>query len=116
MCTVVPFGSLVPLTEKLVLVLIDGLRYSEGLGDPTRAHVPNMNALAAQGTIVEPFSNDGSTVTVRAIPAIMSGSWAVPIPFFDPDCNEDNQYSEVPYVHEYYRRQLDRQKEDCIRR
>ncbi len=45
----------------------------------------------------------------------MSGSWAPPHdPFFDPECQEDNQYSPVPWVHEYYRRQLGRPAEDCV--
>lgn len=113
-CTVVPFGTLTPMTERLVLVLIDGLRYSEGLGHPTRAYVPNMDALSAEGAIIEPFLNDGQTVTIRGVPAVMCGSWQQPINFFDPECDENNQYAAVPYIHEYYRRQLDRPEEDCV--
>ncbi len=114
-CTAIPLGTPpIPLTEKVVLVVVDGLRYSEGLGDPTRQHVPNMDALAAQGTIIEPFLNDCCTVTRRGIPAIMSGSWDPPRDFFDTECQEDNQYTPVPWVHEYFRRQLARPAEDCV--
>lgn len=113
-CIVVPLGPPpLPKTDKLVLVVIDGLRYSEGFGDPTRQHVPQMGALAAQGTIVEPFRNDGGTYTSRAIPAIMCGSWEAPIDYFDPLCNEDNQYSARPMVHEYFRRQLGQPGDEC---
>ena len=49
----------------MVLVIIDGLRYTEGLGHPTRAYVPEMDALAADGTIIEPFTNDGYTAGAR---------------------------------------------------
>ncbi len=36
-------------TEYVVLVIIDGLRYSEGLGHPDQLHVQRMADLAAQG-------------------------------------------------------------------
>lgn len=113
-CSVVPFELGAPLTERVVLVILDGLRYSEGLGHPTRAYVPNMSTLASAGTIIEPFLNDGPTVTVRGIPAILCGSWDAPLDFFDPGCNESNQYSARPMIHEYYRRQLDRPASDCV--
>jgi len=114
-CSFVPLGTPPePLTEKLVLVVVDGLRYTEGLGDPLRQYVPQMDALAAQGTLIEPFLNDCCTVTRRGIPAIMSGSWAPPIDFFDTECQEDNQYTPLPWVHEYFRRQLARPAADCV--
>ncbi|MBM4118948.1 hypothetical protein FJ251_14675, partial [bacterium] len=62
-------------TERVVLVIIDGLRYSEGLGDPTHAHVPQMAALAAQGALVETCLNLGITYTNRAVPAIWCGGY-----------------------------------------
>jgi hypothetical protein len=101
--------------ERAVLVIIDGLRYTEGMGDPTHANVPNMAALAQQGAIVEPFRNDGLTYTSRAIPAIWCGGWTDMIYFSDPDCGgESNSYSEMPTLFEYYRKQLARPAEDCV--
>lgn len=111
--TIIPLGALpIPKTEKVVLVIIDGLRYADGLGDPTHQNVPNMAALAAQGTLIEPFLNDVNTHTNRAIPAIVCGSWDPPISFYDPACNENNQYSSRPTVHEYFRQQLNRSASD----
>jgi subtilisin-like proprotein convertase family protein len=101
------------LTEKLVLVVIDGLRYSEGLGHPTRRYVPNMDALAAQGTIIEPFQNDGVTLTNRAVPALLSGSWDPPVEYHEPSCGQSTLHSARPTVHEYFRRQLGRPPADC---
>ena len=46
-------------TDKVALVIIDGLRYTEGLGDPDHTYVPEMSALAQQGAIIEPFTNNG---------------------------------------------------------
>lgn len=91
--------------DKVVLVLIDGLRYSDGLGHPTRQHVPNMDALAALGAIVAPFTNDGSTVTTGGVNQLMSGTYDTPVTIFDTDCGEDTLSSPRPTIHEYLRRQ-----------
>ena len=103
-----------PIVDRVVLVLVDGMRYTEGLGHPTRQYVPNMDALAQQGVIIEPFLNDGNTVTIAGIPAIMNGSWAGSTPFFDPDCQQDSIFSNTPYVQEYIRRQLGFSAQDCV--
>ncbi len=101
-------------TERVVLVIIDGLRYSEGLGDPARTHVPAMAALAAEGAIVEPFTNEGVTYTNRAVPAIWCGGYTEIYSFSDPDCGGTNNYTELPSMFEYFRKQLGKAPEDCI--
>ncbi len=102
-------------TQNVALVIIDGLRYSEGLGDPDHTQVPEMWALAQQGTIIEPFFNDGYTYTARAIPAIWAGAWTPVDEFPDPDCGGDtNNHSRLPTVFEYYRKGLARPAEDCF--
>jgi hypothetical protein len=108
--SVLAYGS-----ENVVLVVIDGLRYTEGLGDPSHTYVPEMWALAQQGSIIEPFQNDGVTSTWRAIPAIWCGAWTEVYKFNDPDCGgQENNYSELPTVFEYYRKGLSRPVEDCV--
>lgn len=102
-------------TENVVLVIIDGLRYTEGLGDTNHTYVPKMWELAQQGTVIEPFLNDGITYTSRAIPAIWCGNWTEIYQFNDPACGgQQNNYTRYPTVFEYYRKQLDRPEEDCI--
>ena len=102
-------------TQNVVLVIIDGLRYSEGLGDPDHTYVPEMWELAQEGAIVEPFLNDFLTYTSRAVPAIWCGAWTGVDEFADPDCGGDsNNSAHLPTVFEYYRKQLSRPEEDCI--
>lgn len=102
-------------TERVVLVVVDGLRYSEGLGDPTHAHVPRMAGLAAQGAIVEPFRNDGITSTWRAVPAIWCGAWTEIDTFNDPDCGwTENNTTVSPTVFEYFRKQLGKTESECV--
>ena len=102
-------------TERVVLVIIDGLRYSEGLGDVNHTQVPQMGALAEEGALVGNFQNDGFTYTSRAIPAIWCGAWTEINTFSDPYCNgTSNNTTELPTVFEYYRKQLSRPAEDCV--
>ena len=102
-------------TEHVMLVIVDGLRYTEGLGDSNHTYVPKMHALSERGTIVEPFINDRHTNTRRGIPAIWCGGWTEVITFKDRHCGGcDNIHCEMPTVFEYYRKGLDREQEDCI--
>ncbi len=94
--------SLAPLTaqrtDHVVLVIIDGARYSETFGDSTGRYIPRMKALSALGAVVDTFLNDGVTVTNRGVPAIWTGSWSVPVP------SGSTQYMLEPSVWEYYRK------------
>lgn len=102
-------------TERVVLVVIDGLRYSEGLGDASRTWVPRMASLEPLGSTVQTFQNDGYTYTSRAIPAIWCGAWTPVGTFSDPACGgSDNSYSEMPTIFEYFRKELSRPAADCI--
>lgn len=101
-------------TERVVLVIIDGLRYTEGFGDPTRANIPEMAAIAQQGTLVGTFRNNYYTYTSRAVPAIWCGAWTPMIEFSDPACGGyTNSHSELPSLFEYYRKGLSRPASDC---
>lgn len=98
-------GDAQPRAQHVVLVIIDGARYTETLGDSTGAYIPRMKQLAAQGSMVQTFINDSITVTQRAIPAIWCGSWSAP---HDTVVNGlSNQYATVPTVWEYLRKDLD---------
>jgi hypothetical protein len=102
-------------TQNVILIIIDGLRYTEGLGDSTHEFVPKMYELSRRGAIIEPFTNDRHTNTRRAIPAIWCGAWTEVLPFLDGKCGgAQNQRCELPTLFEYYRRQLSKPEEDCV--
>ncbi|MGA9116692.1 MAG: alkaline phosphatase family protein [Bacteroidota bacterium] len=91
-----------PAEQHVVLVIIDGARYSETLGDPSGQYIPRMRQLALQGAVVDTFWNDSTTYTDKAIPAIWCGSWSRPV---DTVVNGySTQYATAPTVWEYYRR------------
>jgi hypothetical protein len=98
--------------DRAVVVVIDGLRYSEGLGDPSGSFTPRMAALCSLGTRIEPFLNDGGTWTKAAIPASWMGGW-----FGSRDTMLDGQatqYALAPTFFEAYRKQLGRPATDCV--
>jgi hypothetical protein len=98
--------------DRVVVVVIDGLRYTESLGDPTGTFTPRMAALCSLGTRVEPFLNDGGTWTSAAIPASWMGGW-----FGSRDTTLDGQgtqYALAPTFFEAYRKQLGRPATDCV--
>jgi hypothetical protein len=97
--------------EHVIVVIIDGARYTETLGSPTREFTPRMGRLAENGTIVDPMLNDGETYTSRAVPALWSGSWAAP---HDTLYNGINtQCTIIPSMFEYYRKQKNAPRQDC---
>jgi hypothetical protein len=102
-------------TEHVVLVIVDGLRYSEGLGDSSHTHVPEMYKLSRKGSIVEPFSNDWVTDTMHGIPTIWCGAHSELRTFSGSGCDGgEHTCSELPTLFEYYRKDLSRERTDCI--
>jgi hypothetical protein len=102
-------------TEHVMLVIIDGLRYSDGLGDSAHQYVPEMYQLSLEGSIVEPFLNDRYTVTNRAIPAILCGDWSEMHEFKGSGCSGGNYLcTDLPTVFEYYRKQTASPREKSV--
>lgn len=61
-------------TERVVLVVLDGVRYTETLGDTTRALMPRLwSELAPQGIVNHCFFNAGLTRTYPGHAAILTG-------------------------------------------
>ena len=97
-------GLFAQMPDKyVVLVIIDGARYSETLGDTAGTYTPNMKRLALEGSVIDSFFNNGATVTSRGVPAIWSGSWSTPKDTFYNGFN--TQYATVPTLWEYFRKE-----------
>lgn len=98
-------------SENMIIVIIDGARYSETFGDPERTHVPEMNQIAAEGVIHDQFYNNHYTYTSRAIPALWCGTWTDVI---DTTYNGNyTNYAKLPTLFEYFRKQKNAPPEDC---
>jgi len=96
----------------MVIVIIDGARYSETFGDPGHTYIPAMTALAQEGALVNTFYNDSLTYTSRAIPALWCGTWTG---VRDTVVNGySTQYTTKPSIFEYYRKQADAPEDSCV--
>lgn len=63
-------------TEKVVLVVIDGPRYSETWGTQGQPFIPYMaHTLAPQGTLFTNFQNEGPTYTLAGHTAVLTGHY-----------------------------------------
>lgn len=61
-------------TENVIVLIIDGPRYSETWGEPTKKYIPNIaNYFASNGVIYTKFRNNGPTYTLAGHTAITTG-------------------------------------------
>ena len=85
-------------TRHVVIVVIDGGRYSETLGDPTLANHPRMGRdLAAIGARPARFDNLGITNTVPGMSAIVCGA-------IQDLANDGTERPHLPTLGEYLRK------------
>lgn len=99
-------------TQNVVVVIIDGARYTETFGDPEHTYIPKMAELAQEGTIISEFYNDNYTYTSRAVPALWCGSWT-DVTAINYQ-GSDTQYTEDPSIFEYFRKQKNQPETKCI--
>lgn len=85
------------LTEHVVIVIVDGARYTETLGDPSFTWVPRQGFnLAPLGTRTETFLNLGLTQTLPGHAAVATGTW-------QPIANDGSERPHKPTLFEYFR-------------
>src|ERR1700742_773971 len=59
--------------KRVVIMVIDGPRYTETWGEPQRQYIPHMNKeLAPLGVFFSDFANDGPTYTEAGHTALVS--------------------------------------------
>lgn len=86
------------LTKAVILIIIDGARWTETFGDPTRELIPHLaDDLALLGAINTAFYNDAATLSIPGHAAIVTGTWQ-DLP------NDGTQRPSAPTVFEYLRR------------
>ncbi len=104
------FGSNVAFgykTRNVVILVIDGSRYSETFGDSTHQYIPFMwNKLRQLGTIYTNFFNDSMTITCSGHSTILSGSW-------QKITNDGSQRPDKPTVFEYFRKKTKASDKEC---
>lgn len=79
------------VTENVVVIVVDGMRYSESWGDPTHAYIPCMDSLKVKGVFFPNFFNDGLTRTVSGHTALLTG-------VYETLENNGNEYPTNPSI------------------
>lgn len=75
------------LTEKVIIIVMDGARYTETWGDSTHTFTPNLSSIVAKkGCAFDNFYNNGATYTSPGHLAMLSGQYY----------NINNSGSELP--------------------
>lgn len=86
-------------TENVIIVVIDGARYSETFGDPLHQYIPKIwNELRPLGTIYTSFYNDGVTQTSSGHASILTGTWQSIL-------NDGSELPHKPTIFEYFRKE-----------
>ena len=85
--------------SRVVILVIDGIRYQDSFGDPSHAHIPHMwNELRPQGALCTNFRNLGWTITNSGHGSILTGVWQ----FL---ANDGSERPPNPTLFEYHRYQ-----------
>ncbi len=83
-------------TKNIVVVMIDGARYSETWGHPEKAYIPNQaSKLATKGIINQEFYNFGNTQTISGHTATITG-------VYELMNNNGLQYPSYPSFMQYW--------------
>lgn len=67
------FPSTVYKTQNLLIIVVDGARYSETWGEPSHRFIPHRSALLQEGVLCNQFYNNGTTSTVPGHTAMCTG-------------------------------------------
>ena len=94
-------------SKHVVIVVLDGVRYTETFGDSTHSNIPVIwNQLRPQGTLYTSFRNDGVTWTNSSHASILSGTR-------DSVRNNGTQRPHSPTLFEYFRKHTAGKAEQC---
>lgn len=86
--------------SRVVLVVIDGARYTETLGDPTETWTPRLHGLAREGCAPGPALNLGNTITPYGTASIHTGVWDA----WTDDTADHDAHFDAPTHWEYFRK------------
>ena len=82
-------------TRKVIIVVVDGVRWSESWGDSTRANIPVRDSLLQYGVLITNFRNNGVTLTNPGHTAICTGN-------YDPIANDGTEIPHFPGLLQTY--------------
>ncbi len=91
-------------TKNVIILVIDGPRYSETWGDSTHQYIPKTSGLLKDGVIFSNFHNSGPTYTNAGFTAITTGN-------YQEIDNTGQELPENPSVFQYWLKKNEGKKE-----
>ena len=83
-------------TENIIVVIVDGARYSETWGDSSHKYIPHLSGqLSKTGVINTQFYNNGPTYTLAGHTSITTG-------FYQEINNSGNEIPRYPSFFQYF--------------
>jgi predicted AlkP superfamily pyrophosphatase or phosphodiesterase len=82
-------------TQNVIIVMIDGPRYTETWGDPSHTYIPKRYALLKEGVLCNALYNNGTTSTVPGHIAITTG-------FYQHIANDGTAYPDKPSIFQHW--------------
>ncbi len=87
-------------TKNAIIIVMDGARYSETLGDSSKHYIPFLTQLIAPNGIIDnSFYNDGPTYTNAGHSALCTG-------YYQEISNDGTEFPSHPSLFQYMNRQL----------
>lgn len=86
------------ITQRVVIIVVDGPRFTETWDEPNRYYIPTRNGLLKQGVMCQNFYNEGVTYTNNGHAAISTG-------VYDNLDNWGSSYPANPSIFQYYLKQ-----------
>lgn len=94
-------------TEYVIVLIIDGPRFTETFGDTTYQYIPHLgNELKKEGVLLSNFRNNGPTYTISGHSAIISGR-------YQHLSNAGKQLPKYPSMFQYYLKEKGVPKSDA---
>ncbi len=103
------FLSSLIVGQNVIIVVIDGARYSETFGSDGK-YIPHMfNDLAPLGTVFTNFriADEGITSTNPGHASILTGTWQI-------IANDGSERPNKPTIFEYFRKEFSAKQNDCF--
>lgn len=95
------------VTQNVIIINTDGLRYADGLGSQDKYKSQVWNYIRPQGTILTKCYNQTTTYTAPGHACCITGAWQ-----YEP--NNGRIRPSTPTIFEYYRRQFKAPPEDVL--
>lgn len=82
-------------TKNVIVVVVDGARYTETWGDSTHQYIPHRFSMFSEGVLCSNFMNNGVTSTVPGHTAMCTG-------FYESINNAGMEYPSFPSIFQYW--------------